>query len=404
MKNRSKRDILVGKLALISITIAGIFGINIFYFNYSHKKLTSAIKKIETLNALRTSLATDKINIVFNLEREELNCLNNFPVQCEEYFTALIMTRNRIKDYSVTFNETLKIPKDNFLYKEFNKVIEITDLVAKDSFKLSFDEAKSLKIATAEDYISNIKKLQTSKTSFKSTSRNLFSSLTNLYIQIDDWQNNERENMKPINQLRRELNLTFYILAYLEILLFLAVALIDIINNNVDGEDTYFINFKIKLRQKVKPLFISFIFVFVGIIAGQKLLSYENENIIISHCRQLNLHNIFAYNNLVNISYSSRPSVLNLLNINEYCYKYISSDAKEQLKILDKYPLEDYEVLYEVIGYRIRLYADSFNKLENSRTEVQSTLLLTLLALNVAYFAAQAIFLKQDSKDIDQKQ
>ena len=66
--------------------------------------------------------------------------------------------------------------------------------------------------------------------------------------------------------------------------------------------------------------------------------------------------------------------------------------------------MEDYEALYEVIGYRIRLYADSFNKLENSRTEFQTTLILTLLALNVAYFAAQAIFLKQDSADIDQKQ
>ena len=180
------------------------------------------------------------------------------------------------------------------------------------------------------------------------------------------------------------------------------VALIDLINN-VDAKDTYFINFKIKLKQKVKPLFISFLFVFFGIISGQKLLSYENENIVISHCRQLNLHNIFSYNNLINIPFSNRPSVLNLLNINEHCYKYIPTETKEQLEILDNYPLDDYEVLYEVIGYKIRLYADSFNKIENSRSEIQGHLLLTLLALNVAYFAAQAIFLKQDSTDIDQK-
>ena len=111
------------------------------------------------------------------------------------------------------------------------------------------------------------------------------------------------------------------------------VALIELINNNFDAKDTYFINFKIKLKQKVKPLFISFLFVFFGIISGQKLLSYENENIVISHCRQLNLHNIFSYNNLINIPFSNRPSVLNLLNINEHCYKYIPTETKEQLEI-----------------------------------------------------------------------
>ena len=59
-------------------------------------------------------------------------------------------------------------------------------------------------------------------------------------------------------------------------------------------------------------------------------------------------------------------------------------------------------MLYEVIGYKIRLYADSFNKIENSRNAVQGNLLLALLALNVASLGSQAIFLKQDSTDIAQ--
>ena len=136
-------------------------------------------------------------------------------------------------------------------------------------------------------------------------------------------------------------------------------------------------------------------------MSGQKLLSYENENIVIFHCRQLIL-NIFSYNNLVNIPYEKRPEVLKLLNIRQYCYEYISNETKEQLEILDQYPLKEYEVLYEVIGYKIRLYADSFNKIENTRNSFQGNLLLALLALNVASLGSQAIFLKEDSADIDQ--
>ena len=183
MKQRSKRDLLVKKLVLISITIASIFGINIFYFYYSQNKLKSSIKKIEAFSALESSLATDKINLIFNLEKEKFNCSKKFPNQCIEYFTALIMTRNRIKDYSGTINETLKVPKDNFLFEEFNKLIGLSNLVAKKSFGLSFEEAKNLGIVTPKEYISNIKKNQISQASFKSTSEIFLKSITKLYNQ-----------------------------------------------------------------------------------------------------------------------------------------------------------------------------------------------------------------------------
>lgn len=399
--SRSKRDKLVGKLVIFSITIASIFGVNIFYFNYSQNKLKSSIKKIEGLNALRTSLATDKISLISNLKKQESICSDSFPQKCSSYFTALIMTRNRLKDYKITFKDTLKIPNGNSLYKKLDQIIDNTNIVAKNSFSLSFDEAKDLKISTAKEYISYVEELNTSNVNFKSSNKKFLSKISDLYIQINTWVNKELNNIKPIDQLRRDLNLTFYTLAFLEILLFLFVALIDLINNNVDGEETYLINIKIKLKQKVKPLFISFLFVFFGIMAGQKLLAYENENIVIFHCRQLNLHNIFSYNNLINIPYEKRPDVLKLLKVSAYCYKYISNETIGQLEILDKYPLNDYEVLYEVIGYKIRLYADSFNKIENSRNSVQGNLLLALLSLNVASLGSQAIFLKEDSADID---
>ena len=157
----------------------------------------------------------------------------------------------------------------------------------------------------------------------------------------------------------------------------------------------------IKIVPKVKPLAISFLFALVGILVGQKLLSYENENVIISHCRQSNLQHIFSYNNLDSIPYSERPKVLNLLKPKKYCYKYLTKDIKQQLELLDQYPLKQYDVLYQVIGYKIRLYADSYNRIENKRSKFQSKLLISLLILNVSTLTSQAIFLKADSEGIE---
>ena len=159
--------------------------------------------------------------------------------------------------------------------------------------------------------------------------------------------------------------------------------------------------FKLKIVPKVKPLAISFIFAFLGVLAGQKLLSYENENLIIAHCRQSNLQTIFAYNNLDELPPAHKSKVLGLLKPKKYCYKYLTPEVKEQLKILDQYPLKEYDVLYQVIGFKIRLYADSYNRIENKRSLIQSRLLISLLILNVATLTTQAIFLKADSKEID---
>ena len=158
---------------------------------------------------------------------------------------------------------------------------------------------------------------------------------------------------------------------------------------------------KINIVPKVKPLAISFVFALMGILVGQKLLSYENENVIIAHCRQSNLQHIFSYNNLDTIPYEERPKVLKLLKPKEYCYKYLTKEIKQQLELLDQYPLKEYDILYQVIGYKIRLYADSYNKIENKRSEFQNKLLISLLILNVSALTSQAIFLKADSEEIE---
>ena len=74
------------------------------------------------------------------------------------------------------------------------------------------------------------------------------------------------------------------------------------------------------------------------------------------------------------------------------------------MELLEQYPLKEYDVLYEVVGYKIRLYADSFNRLENARSDVQGKLLIGLLGFNVASLASQAIFLQADSQEIEDEE
>tara|TARA_Y100001968_G_C19090836_1_gene587634 strand:- start:157 stop:639 length:483 start_codon:yes stop_codon:yes gene_type:complete len=157
----------------------------------------------------------------------------------------------------------------------------------------------------------------------------------------------------------------------------------------------------LRLIPKVKPLLLSFFFAFLSVITGLKLLSYEKDNIILAHCRKLNLQQIFSYNNIDNVPYDERLKVLNLIKPKKYCQKYLSKDILDQIKLLEEYPLQQYDILYEVVGYKIRLYADSYNRLENHRSDLQSKLLISLLAFNVASLATQSIFLQADSKEIE---
>ena len=141
MKNFSRRHKIVNKLVVTSIAVSSIFVINSVYFSFSKNKLSNSIKKFEALDALLTSTATDKISTIANLKKSYSSCLNNFPIKCESYFMYLIQTRNRIKDYEVTFSETLDLKKEDKLNDHLSRVYENTDIVAKKAFNMSFKAA-----------------------------------------------------------------------------------------------------------------------------------------------------------------------------------------------------------------------------------------------------------------------
>ena len=173
MRIFSKRHKLVGKLVVTSLAITSIFGINSVFFSFSQNKLSESIKDSEALDALKTSTATDEISNIADLKRNYSFCLKNFPVDCENYFTALIQTRNRVKDYEILFAETLNLNKNDELYEFLSKVYAETNNVAKESFDMSFEEAKIQKISSASEYIESIKNRNFSLIKYEKSNKNL---------------------------------------------------------------------------------------------------------------------------------------------------------------------------------------------------------------------------------------
>ncbi len=233
----SNRHKLVGKLVLTSLAITSIFGINSVFFSFSQNKLSKSIKDFEALDALKTSTAFDQISTIADLKRNYSFCLKNFPIDCENYFTALIQTRNRVKDYEITFAETLNLNKNDELYEFLSKVYKETNNVAKESFDMSFEEAKSQKISSATEYIESIKNKKFSLKNYEKSNKNLIKSINVLYQEINQWVDEEINSARSIPEIKAGIDLNYLILIISEISLFILVATIDILNNNVQNEN-----------------------------------------------------------------------------------------------------------------------------------------------------------------------
>ena len=117
----------------------------------------------------------------------------------------------------------------SYLYKD-------TDIVAKKSFDLSFQEAKEKKISNASQYIKLALNRNYSLANYNSSNENLINSINILYKDIDQWIELKRTSSKSIPSIMENVNIAYLILVFSEIGLFILVAVIDILNNNIVPE------------------------------------------------------------------------------------------------------------------------------------------------------------------------
>ena len=233
MDTISTRHKFVKRLVITSLALTSIFGINSFFFSFTQNRLSNTTKNFEALDALLTSTTTDQISTIGELKKNYLLCQSDFPKACENYLTALIQIRNRAKDYQITFAETLGLSEDDSLFEQLSLVYNKTNLVAKKSFDLSFDEAKEQKIRSASEYINLVQGKNYSLANYEKSNKELIQSINILYSDINQWIEDEKNSSISVPMIMKSVDFAYFILVFSEISLFLLVAWVDIINNNV---------------------------------------------------------------------------------------------------------------------------------------------------------------------------
>lgn len=127
----------------------------------------------------------------------------------------------------------------------------------------------------------------------------------------------------------------------------------------------------------------------ISVVLGQSALAIENRSMVITHCRKLNLQNIFFYNRISSQSEtSSIAEKANKFDLPDYCNSLLSKTTKEQIR-----QVEMLGSTTEIQGEIIRLYADAFSSLESSESARQRNLILSLLIVNVFVLSMESLLL-----------
>ena len=98
---------------------------------------------------------------------------------------------------------------------------------------MSFYEAKEQKIRNASEYINLVQGKNYSLVNYEKSNKELIQSINILYSDINQWLEDDINSSKSVPVIMKSVNLAYLILIFSEITLFLLVALVDIINNNV---------------------------------------------------------------------------------------------------------------------------------------------------------------------------
>lgn len=155
----------------------------------------------------------------------------------------------------------------------------------------------------------------------------------------------------------------------------------------------------LRLSKKARYLAVSLSFSSVALVSGQLILFLELQSLTLSHCRRLNLQNIFFYNQI--ISTTHEQSLITIATDDhdftapEYCHTFLVTEQSDSSRSIS---LDEMNNLSSDL--RLRVYADIYADAEQRYADYQMNLLILLLASNVLALIFQSIHLYQDSTEI----
>jgi len=402
----SRRHDLVVRMVRSSLIFAGLFGAASISYAIAENKLSAALDRQNTLSALQITLSIDKATLKPELATNQLDCdPKKRPQACTSFIENSVKAKNRIKDYKLLLENTLGLSSQSSEVKYLEKNRSNIDNIMKQKFGLSLAEAKKLKILSIEQYINHISqnalKFQNSDYNKADKDRTiqeiLDDSITHIQANVLEQDPASSSSHEAFAQLRR----AFFAMLFIEVLIFLIVNIIDIINNNVDPDNAdELINYR-KVLPKTKPLLASVLLAFACMVTGQILLFRESARTLISNCRDHNKQNISFMTSLD--SYKSNQNtlpILALLEPREECKRLANENITDEITQLNEYVADSNEIAFEIQGMKLRLYADGYQAIETTFDNNTGNLLLFILIMNVSALVALSIFLQYDSEDI----
>ncbi len=156
----------------------------------------------------------------------------------------------------------------------------------------------------------------------------------------------------------------------------------------------------LRISTKAGYLAISLFFAMCSLVSGQIILFSELRSLTLSHCRRLNMQNIFFYNQSISSGYTQpiptkHPHEFDF-TAPEYCLTFLTLDQSDPTN-----PISNDDISDLSDDLKLRLYADRYADAEKRYADRQMNMLIILLTSNVLSLIFQAIHLYQDSKDIN---
>jgi len=402
-KKSSKRHALVKRIVLLSFLLTGIFGLGSTMFALAQYKYTSHLEDERLLKAFKTSLSIDKQYHISEFQDSTLRCQIKYLQSCYDLLSNIVITRNRLEDYSILLRKSLYLAKDNELITSIENARARVDELTEEIFGLSMSKASDLRIRTIDDYITFIANRQNDLATARE-SNEMIVELENIVKEMYEELNNtinsyESMGIKSIDLYKR-LSFIFWIMILSQSLLTIIIYLVDLITNNADPEVGNEFTFD-KVFPKVKPLALTYFLAFVAMVTTQRLLYRQVDINMITHCRELNKQNIGFINTLHTYNNSQRSLALILKMMpTEYCSSIVNEKISSNLSEFDNYKTSDPKNKIEVISMILKIYADGYqDKLSDMSTGMQTTLFF-LVIINVASMTSMSVFLWLDSLDI----
>lgn len=234
---RKPRRAPIGRLVLLSLGTAGVFGVNSIFFFISQNHLGNIAGTVENLQALDQSIENDRADILPALADARRRCLARFPTGCEAYVEALLLVRYRSDDYIAALKADFQASDNDEVIVDLKSASSVSGSVAGQGFGLSFLQAKRIGITTPRDYISYVSTHLhlTNVGSYVAESEQMAVVSQKAFDALSKFSSAYSKTASDFQAAQSATNALYVVITAAEILLFLLVATISLLNARAEA-------------------------------------------------------------------------------------------------------------------------------------------------------------------------